>query len=178
MYIKFAFKSVVLIVLLAIPLIFGAASNGYAGGPQPSPKDVGGPVLIGKAVDGLLTAVVVDPDGVLDEFEVLTGLDPFIVEYILVTCKEAQVVLGPAINFPTSPENFAQVTAECPGESQDELCLEGVIFGGAADDLPQSACFPEANATYNDLVITRVKNFINTGTAISAEVTLQAGWQQ
>lgn len=167
MYRRFTFKPAVLITLLAISLMFGAVLDGYAGGPLPSPK-AGGPILVGKGVDGLLNSVAVEGE---------------VVQYIVLACKEADVVLGPAIDqYSTDPGNIGDTTAECSG-APGELCVEGLIFGDvfstAPLDSPLFDCFPEGDATtFKDLFITRVKNFINTGTAISAEVTLQAGQQQ
>ena len=174
MYIKLAFKPVALIVLLVIPLIFGAASIGYAGGPQPAPE--GFELAKFKAIDGLLTAVVVDPQAeeTVDPFDGLASDQAlFIVEHIVLICKEADVVYGPGINFPSlSPDELARTTAECSGED-GELCLDGWIFPEARKKLP--ACFEDAPIGFNDLIITKVKRFINTGKAISAEVTLQLG---
>ena len=179
MYRRFTFKPAVLIILLAISLMFGAVSNGHAAGLQPPPE---GLVLEGKAVDGLLYAVVVDPaDPELDQDGVLSEeTGSFIVQHIVVICKEAEVVYGPMINFPIiGTENFADITAEYPGaDPAGELYIEGWIFEGAAVLPPQSACFPEAVEGFlDDIIITRVKNFINTGTVISAEVTLRLGQQ-
>jgi len=186
MYLRSTFKPIVLIAIMAIPLIVGTASIGYAGGPQPGPKDVDGPELIGKAVDGLLSAVVVDPaDLELDQLGHLSGVvGSFVVQHIVVICKGEQVVYGPAINSPSSYEaDLARTKAECTGVNDgelEELCIEGMIFADAADNAPQSACFPDADAGfgYDDIIITRVRNFINTGKSISAEVTLRLGKQQ
>lgn len=170
---KFGLKSIMKNALLATVLIFGVASIGYAGGPQPGQE---GLVFEGKAVDGLLNAVVVDP-AVTDQNGVLGDVAPFIVEYIVLSCKEADVTFGPAINFPIIDLiNFDQIKAEC--EQEGDRCLEGWVFEGAADNLPQSACFPDAvEGLLDDIIITRVKNFIKTDTSISAEVTLRLGQQ-
>jgi len=156
-------KPTAFITILILVLTFGTASIGLAGGTQPDPA--GFALAKSKGVDGLLNAVVLGDE---------------VVQYIVLMCKESPVVLGPSVNIPSqSPENLAETTAECPGSDPlGELCLEGWIFRDAAADpaLADANCFPEAEAgILADLSISRVKNFINTGTAISAEVTLQLG---
>jgi hypothetical protein len=165
MKIRFSFKLTALIVLLVIPLIIGVASTGYTGGPQPKPGKEGGAELVGKAVDGVLNSVVVEHR---------------VVQYIVLNCRDADLVLGPAVGVYSTEDNLGSITAECSGE-EEELCIEGFIFGDlfSPDNDPEPDlldCFPEADGFfYNDLIITRVKNFINTGKSISAEVTLKAG---
>ena len=175
----------VLTITLSFFLMIVIPSAVLAGGPL---SGLPGVNLEGKSVDGVLNAVVVDPadyptgppEFYPDIFSV--GAPIFVLQYIVLTCKDAegevrQVVFGPDIDFPSSsPENLAVTKAECTGD--EDLCLEGWIFGGAAAEEPQSVCFPETTEFgSNDIVITKVKNFVNTGTTISAEVTLQLGQQ-
>jgi hypothetical protein len=169
MFKKFAFKPVSLIILLAVPLLFANASTGHAGGPQPGPKE-SGIEFVGHAVDGLLNAVIVDlnPDDAIEDLSV--------VQYIVVICKEAQVVLGPKFDEYSTPQDLPDTTAECLDDS--DLCLEGFMFPDVINsfDSPLLDCFPEARPLeIDDLFITKVKNFVNTRTAISAEVTLRLG---
>ena len=179
MCIRFTFKPLALITLLAIPLIFGTASIGYAAGPQPLPE--GFALAKSKGIDGLLTAVVVDPDSDLASgLTVGVGQGPFVVQSIVLICKEQPVLYGPSVDFPSaSPVNLADTTAECPGiDPLSELCLEGWIFPEAAANLLGTDCFPNVQPGIGspvDLVITRVRNFINTGDSINAEVTLRLG---
>lgn len=178
MYKNCTLKPVVIIVALSITLIFGVLSSGHTGGPQPGPKEEGGPLFVGKSVDGFLTAVIVDQNAIGADI-VLGEDDPaFIVQHIVVTCKDADVVLGPAINFPSPDQSsLEQTMAECVDEG--ELCIEGLAFEAALIRYPDlRGCFPGEDSDFTDVFITRVKNFINTGTAISAEVTLRLGQQQ
>ena len=169
MDIKHTFKPLMLTIFLLIPLMIGNASMGYAGGPLSPPP--GNFILAkSKAVDGLLSAVIVDSD----------GGSPYVVQYIVVMCKEAEIVLGPAINDYSTPETLPLTTAECSDDN--ESCLEGLILVDTANpdpNVPSAApCFPEAYeppGNNKDLIISRVRNFINTGTTLSAEVTLQLG---
>jgi hypothetical protein len=179
MYTKYGFKSLAIIALFTIPLIFNIASNGYAGGPQPLPE--GFTLAKAKGIDGLLTAVVVDPDSDLASgLTVGEGQGSFVVQSIVLICKEQPVLYGPSVDFPSaSPVNLADTTAECPGiDFLSEFCLEGWIFPEAAANLLGTDCFPNVQPGIGspvDLVITRVRNFINTGDSINAEVTLRLG---
>jgi hypothetical protein len=180
----------ILMISISIFVLIIVAPTVFAGGPAPGLEGV---TFEGKSVDGVLNAVVVNPADYPSEAlgfypDIFSdGAEPFVLQYIVLTCKDAekevrQVVFGPDINFPsTSPDNLKEIKAECTGEVEPgttELCLEGWIFGGAAVEEPQSVCFPErTDLGSNDIVITKVKNFVNTGTAISAEVTLQLGQQ-
>jgi hypothetical protein len=150
--------------LLAVLLIFSITSIGFAGGPQ-SQAPGNFELINSKSVDGLLNAVV--------------GDDGMVVQYIIVTCKAGQGILGPLYDaYSTSPDNLADTKADC---SESDFCLEGQIFQDALsydtnNPPPYAACFPDAEPSlYDDLIITRAKNFINVVTAISAEVTLQLG---
>lgn len=170
--------------IFAVILIVGLVSNGNAGGPQPTP----GNFILDKSkgVDGLLTAVVVDPESDLAyNLDVAEGQGPFVVQTIVLTCKKTQVFLGPAIDEPSSsPDDLAITKAECISDEEDpnfgtDLCLEGWILLGAGADLLGTECFPNVDPSdVNspvDLSITRVRNFVNTGDAISAEVVLRLG---
>jgi hypothetical protein len=168
MYKKLTLKRWFLMVLLAVPLILSITSIitsiGYAGGPL-SPAPANFELINSKAVDGLLNAVVDENDDV--------------VQYIIVTCKAGQGILGPLNNsYSRSSQNLADTEADC---SESDYCLEGQIFEDVLsydpnDPPPYIACFPDAvPLQYDDLIITRAKNFINVDTAISAEVTLRLG---
>lgn len=163
MNIKFDLRLIALSALLAIALSLSGFSDGYAGGPLPPPK-AGGPTLVGKGVEGLFNAAAVENVGV--------------VQYILLLCKDSEFVLGPMVGIYTTPEDLPETVAECT-EDGNELCIEGFvlpdIFSTTPPDSHLFACFPEGDSTNKDLYITRVKNFINANTAISAKVTLQAG---
>ena len=161
-----------LFVLFAILFTVGSTPNGYAGGPLPGPNK-GGPTLAGKSVDAELNAVA------------LSATE--IVQYIVIYCKNSEVVLGPLVSiYTTNESDLADTVAECVNEDDPtELCVEGFalpnIFLSEPPDSPLFECFPAGGETYNNLYITRVKNFVNTGmepdsaTIIKADITLQAG---
>jgi hypothetical protein len=173
---KFAIKTAVLTFLLAITLTFVAGLKAYAGGPQPKK---GGPQLAGKTVDGFLNVVVVDPAIALDPGEILGEVGGnFTVETIVIDCKDNQVLIGPAIStFIPSETEITTIDAEC-SDGVNNLCLEGLVLDDVAanPDLLSTDCFPDTiQGSLDDLVITRVKNFIRTSSSISAEITLQLG---
>jgi hypothetical protein len=152
--------------MLTILVLVAIASISYAGGPLPGPKK-GGPTLVGKSVDGQLNSIVV--------------FSGEVVQYIVLFCDNSDIVLGPVVDqYSTNADNLADTTAECLSE-EDTLCIEGLKFGDVFSptnnpDPALEACFPEADGFFNnDLFITRVKNFTNTGVSISADVALQAG---
>jgi hypothetical protein len=164
--------TILLYILFAILLSVSAAPHGYAGGPLPGPNK-GGPTLAGKGVDGELNAVALNSGD--------------IVQYIVLFCKDTDFVLGPLVNiYTTNVNDLAATIEECTDEEDPtELCVEGFvlpnIFLTEPPGSPLFDCFPAGSETYNNLYITRVKNFVNTGispdtaTAISAEITMQAG---
>ena len=137
---RYTFKPIFLAVLFATLLMVVVASNVYAGGPQSFPP--GTFVLAkSKSVDGFLNAVAM-PNGE-------------IVQYIVVTCKEAEGVIGPEVDaYSADPDNLADTTAEC---LDNDLCLEGQIFQDVlsraypSDPVPEIfACFSGAQEYFED----------------------------
>ena len=152
---KTGLKRLALSIMLAIPLIIGAASDGFAGteGGPPGAK------ISGKAIDSVLTAVLVVP----------TEGDPYVVSVIVGTCNKSPVVFGPEIGIGEDgtirPDNIASIKASC--EQPGDECVEYYEL----PDAGPPGCYSDLGG--EDLIITRVKNFINAGTAISAEVSVQ-----
>jgi hypothetical protein len=92
---KFAFKTMVLSILLILPLMLGIALSGYAQEPPPGSK------ITGKAAEAVFTAVVIQ----IAEIDV-------VVQTIVGTCNKIPFVIGPLIDNPVTPANIGGVTKE------------------------------------------------------------------
>ena len=179
MCIKRNLNSFMIIAVFSFFLILGVSSKGYTAGPQPGPKEEGAPELVGKSVDGVLSVIVVEEDTIGADIVLGDEVSEIVVQHLVVTCKEAEIDLGPAVNQPsTGRVTFDQTVEECQAEG-DLLCVEGMVFPTALDTFPALRdCFPWDDPTYTDLFITRVRNFIKTHSSIYAEVTLRLGKKQ
>ena len=138
---KSNFYSALLSMLLGISLLFGAASNGFAGEPPPDSR------ITGKAIDAVLSAVIIR----IENFEI-------VVQTIVGTCNNVPFAIGPEVNNPITPELFGGILEEQ---------VEGIYLENAGP----AGCYSALGG--ENLVITRVSNFSNTGDAIGAEISLR-----
>jgi hypothetical protein len=132
-----------LCILLGSFLIFGAASNGFAGEPPPA-----GSTIAGKSESGVFTVVTI----MIENF-------PVAVTSIVGECGSGSFVVGPAVNNPIEPDGISGIVAS---DLEDQYLKDADSYG----------CYTHLET--DDLVITRARNFINTGDAISADVTIRA----
>jgi len=146
---KSNFYPALLSMLLGVFLLFGAASNGFAGEP-PAP----GEKIAGKSSSGVFTVVTI----MINDF-------PVAVTSIVGECNRMPFVVGPVVNNPIEPAGGAAGKSIPDIEASD---LENQVLR----DADTAGCYEDLGT--DDLVINTVRNFLNTGTAISADVTLRA----
>jgi hypothetical protein len=127
---------------------------------------IGCSVLIGGALEGYAATAVEPPDGaervtgppiqavLTATFDPSTGLQTTV---IVGNCKKQAIAFGPS-SVPTTAAAFSAATA---------ASIENSRQRGIAPAL----CFPPGG---QDLVVTGVTNFNNTGTVIGADVSISA----
>ena len=154
---NFRFKGVLLAVLMSVALALGTTSSVYAGaegGPD-------GSKIVGKSINAVLTAILITPVG--------ETADPYVVQTIAGWCKKNFYVFGPEFapdgKGVISPDYFDLIKAECSDLVSN--CIEYYVLPSSGPPGYYSVDGRE------DLIITNVDNFINDGTVISAEITLQ-----
>jgi hypothetical protein len=107
-----------------------------------------GSTIAGKSASGVFTVVKIRIENL-----------PVAVASIIGECDSGPFVVGPVVNNPITPPNIPGIAAS----DLDNQYLE---------DADTAGCYSALGT--NDLVITKARNFINTGTAIKADVTIRA----
>lgn len=144
-------NGVVLLIsgLIVITLILGVAVSGYAAtSTLKEPPDSNKERIIGPPIDGVLTATL-NEDGISATVVVVGN------------CNKAAIVFGPGpfpVNTePTVGKTFSETTA---------ADIENYRMNGAGP----AGCFSTAGG--ENLIITGVTKFNNTGTAIGADISI------
>jgi hypothetical protein len=106
-----------------------------------------GAKITGKAISAVLTAVVIR----INNF-------PVVVQVIVGICNNIPFAIGPDVNDPIDPDTIPTIIQEQ---------VEGIFL----PDAGPAGCYSEFGG--DDLVITRVSNFSNTGEAMGADISLQ-----
>ena len=149
---KSNFYPALLSVILGVILLFGATSIGFAG----EPPTGGG--AAGKPSSGVLTVVTLY---IFDH--------PFAVASIVGECSGKSFVVGPVVNDPIVPEGEGG-----PNTYEIQTITASQLENLVLNDADKAGCYEALVGPNASLIITGVRNFINEGTAISADVTLRA----
>ena len=138
-------KSLILGILIVTTLVFGVNFVAFSGGPEPGD----GTKITGKAKTVILTAVQISINGW-----------PVVVQVIVGECNDAQFQIGPYVE-----EDGAITSTNIAGIVESDLLLQILPDAGPA------GCYSESGG--EDLIITKVTEFFNSGTTVSAVVNLQ-----
>ena len=136
-------RSLVMIVLVVALFVFGGISPGISGGPEPPT----GSKITGKAMSAILTAVQISINGW-----------PVVVQVVVGECNGAPFQIGPIVNGAIIPENIGVIVDS------------DLVYQQLPDAGPVGCYSPYGG---DDLIITKVTEFYNSGTAVSTEISLQ-----
>ena len=139
-------KALILGIVIVTTLVFGVNFVAFSGGPEPPPD---GTKITGKAKTVILTAVQISINGW-----------PVVVQVIVGECNDAQFQLGPYVegNGLITSTNIAEI-------------IESDLLYQTLPDAGPAGCYSEYGG--EDLIITKVTEFFNSGTTVSAVVNLQ-----
>lgn len=139
-------KTLILGIVIVTTLVFGVNFVAFSGGPEPPGGDE---KITGKAKRVILTAVQISINGW-----------PVVVQVIVGECNDAQFQLGPYVeeNGPITSNNIGDI-------------VESSLLYQVLPDAGPAGCYSEDGG--EDLIITKVTEFFNSGTAVSAVVNLQ-----
>ena len=139
-------KALILGIVIVTTLVFGVNFVAFSGGPEPPGGDE---KITGKAKRVILTAVQISINGW-----------PVVVQVIVGECNDAQFQLGPYVeeNGPITSTNIDKI-------------VESSLLYQILPDAGPAGCYSEYGG--EDLIITKVTEFFNSGTTVSAVVNLQ-----